>query len=251
MVSHSFKLAVVALACSTNLGVDALSLRSPSSQAASAQKCAALANAPKLWNPSVFASVAAAVIIFSASPVLADEYGVEKEAPTLFTGETSMICTKRGILGACAKTEQRTAANDNDKSEKYFKDPSDTTKRKDVEMRSAPEVEEGNLLVEKLRQQTVDNKEKNDLLVMQKTLLNDQSASFGPFDRQTVILNTDGKGFTLLQNPQAMRLKKAGFIQDRKFVKQPTEAELENALEADGPSIGGAISGFFGGVSSD
>ena len=84
------------------------------------------------------------------------------------------ICTKRGPLGACLQTEQRTAANDNDKSEKYFKDPSETTKRKDAEMRSAPEVEEGNLLVEKLRRQTVENKEKNDLLVKQKTLLNDQ-----------------------------------------------------------------------------
>lgn len=74
-----------------------------------------------------------------------------------------------------------------------------------------------------------------------------QSASFGPFDRQVVILNADGKGFTLLQNPQAMRLKKAGFIQDRKFIKQPTEEDLESALEAEGPSLGDTISGFFGG----
>ena len=57
----------------------------------------------------------------------------------------------------------------------------------------------------------------------------------------------DGKGFTLLQNPQAMRLKKAGFIQDRKFIKQPTEEDLEAALEAEGPSLGDTISGFFGG----
>ena len=74
------------------------------------------------------------------------------------------------------------------------------------------------------------NREKNDLLIRQKTLLNDQSASFGPFDRQVVILNTDGKTFTLLENPQAMRLKKAGFIEDRKFVKQPTKVELADAL---------------------
>ena len=39
-----------------------------------------------------------------------------------------------------------------------------------------------------------------------------QSASFGPFDGQVLILNEDGRGFTLLANPQAMRLKKAGLI---------------------------------------
>ena len=57
-----------------------------------------------------------------------------------------------------------------------------------------------------------------------------QSASFGPFDGQVLILNEDGKGFTLLANPQAMRLKKAGFIEGKKFVKQPTEEEIEAAL---------------------
>jgi len=41
-------------------------------------------------------------------------------------------------------------------------------------MRSTPEVEEGNLLVERLRRQSLENKEKNDLIVKQKTLLNDQ-----------------------------------------------------------------------------
>lgn len=74
-----------------------------------------------------------------------------------------------------------------------------------------------------------------------------KSASFGPFDRQVVIMNEDGKGFTLLQNPQAMRLKKAGLIKDRQFVRQPTEEELETALEAEGPSIGAAFQGLFGG----
>lgn len=74
-----------------------------------------------------------------------------------------------------------------------------------------------------------------------------QSANFGPFDRQVVILNEDGKSFTLLENPQAMRLKKAGFIKDRQFVRQPTEEELEKALEAEGPSLGEAFQGLFGG----
>merc|ERR1719382_604470 len=45
----------------------------------------------------------------------ADEWGRETEAPTLFTGETVMICKKRGPLGACLETTVRTAENDNDK----------------------------------------------------------------------------------------------------------------------------------------
>lgn len=58
-----------------------------------------------------------------------------------------------------------------------------------------------------------------------------------------MILNENGKGFTLLQNPQAMRLKKAGFIKDKKFVKQPTQEEINDALVADGP---GFFEGLFG-----
>jgi len=108
---------------------------------------------------------------------------------------------------------------------------------------------QGNVLIQKLRQQSSENKEKNDLVVLQKTLINDQSASFGPFDRQVVILNTDGRTFTLLENPQAMRLKKQGFIEDRKFVKQPTKEDIDNALlgdlEQEG-GVGGFVKGFFG-----
>lgn len=71
----------------------------------------------------------------------------------------------------------------------------------------------------------------------------DQSASFGPFDGQVLIMNEDGKGFTLLENPQAMRLKKAGFIKDKKFIKQPTQQEIDDALEAGGI---GFLEGIFG-----
>jgi hypothetical protein len=76
-----------------------------------------------------------------------------------------------------------------------------------------------------------------------------QGANFGPFSKQVVILNTDGKTYTLLQNPQAMRLKKAGLIKDRQFVTQPTQDELDGALDKEGEGIGEAIQGFFGGVS--
>lgn len=72
-----------------------------------------------------------------------------------------------------------------------------------------------------------------------------QSATFGPFDRQVLIMNTDGKTFTLLQNPVAMRLKKAGFIdKQRSFIKQPTQEDLDSAAE---PEAGGFWGGIFGG----
>ena len=57
-----------------------------------------------------------------------------------------------------------------------------------------------------------------------------------------LILNEDGKGFSLLTNPQAMRLKKAGFIENKKFIKQPSQEELDGALES-GPNI---LDRFFG-----
>lgn len=77
-------------------------------------------------------------------------------------------------MGACTKTEMRTAENDNDKSEKYFQKPGDIMKRRESNEVAAAPAEEGNALVEKLRRQTEENKEKNALIVKQKTLLNDQ-----------------------------------------------------------------------------
>lgn len=171
----------------------------------------------------------------------ADEYGRETEMAFLSTGETVMICTKRGVLGKCLETERRTVENENDKSEKYFRQPTDLVKRKDEAARQA-ESSEGNVLIERLKKQSEDNKEQNDLLVYQRTQMNDSSASFGPFDANVLILNEDGKGFTLLENPQAMRLKKAGFIENKKFIKQPTQEEIDAALEKE-PNI---IDKFFG-----
>ena len=98
-------------------------------------------------------------------------------------------------------------------------------------------------MIEKLRQQSVDNKEKNDLIVAQKTFENDQAATFGPFDKQVLIMNTDGQTFTLLNNPQAMRLKDAGFIQGRKFIKQPSAEDLEATAKAEVPAFLKAILG--------
>lgn len=182
----------------------------------------------------------------NANVAHADTWGKETEAPTLFTGETVMICKKRGPLGACTETAIRTVENDNDKANKYFKDPSEEVKLKQSRMIQSADDSEGNALIAKLRKQSEDNKEKNDNIVYTRTLLNDQGASFGPFNSQVVILNTDGRSFTLLQNPQAMRLKKAGYIEDRKFVIQPSQQVIDEALESEG-GLGDAIKGFFGG----
>jgi hypothetical protein len=43
-------------------------------------------------------------------------------------------------------------------------------------------------------------------------------------------MNTDGKTYTLLDNPVAMRLKKAGFINNQRgFIIQPTQEDLDKA----------------------
>jgi hypothetical protein len=73
-----------------------------------------------------------------------------------------------------------------------------------------------------------------------------QGAIVGPFSRQVLIMNTDEQTFTLLDSPQAMRLKDAGFIKDRKFVKQPTQEELDSFLEAPA-SKGNILQSIFGG----
>lgn len=147
------------------------------------------------------------------------------------------------------ETVVRTDENDNDKARNYFQDPTALLKEKNALMRESND--EGNALIQKLRKQSVDNREKNDLYVQRKTFENDQSGYMGPFDRQVLIMNTDGRTFTVLENPQAMRLKDSGFIVDRKFVKQPTEEELEQALIADSSGLAGKIQSFFGGASSE
>ena len=70
--------------------------------------------------------------------------------------------------------------------------------------------------------------------------------NFSSFLSQVVILNEDGKTFTLLQNPQAMRLKKLGYIKDRKFVKQPSKEVIEQALESEDAGFGEIFKGIFG-----
>lgn len=201
--------------------------------------------ARELVAATVLAVSIAGFVAFPGA-AFADEFGRETEAPTLFTGETVLICKKRGPLGACLETETRTTENDNDKALKYFRDPAPAVKEKyNTMVKNDKDEDEGSELIRRLRQQTEDNREKNAQIVKTKTLMNDQSASFGPFDRQVVILNSDGETFTLLQSAQAMRLKEAGYIKDRRFVKQPSTEVIDQALE--GPGLGNAIMGMFGG----
>eukprot|EP00540_Astrosyne_radiata_P002702 CAMPEP_0116836154 /NCGR_PEP_ID=MMETSP0418-20121206/7937_1 /TAXON_ID=1158023 /ORGANISM="Astrosyne radiata, Strain 13vi08-1A" /LENGTH=99 /DNA_ID=CAMNT_0004465889 /DNA_START=237 /DNA_END=536 /DNA_ORIENTATION=+ len=52
---------------------------------------------------------------------LADEISSkERDMPLVDTGESVTICIKRGPLGACTKSIERTKANDNDGATKYF-----------------------------------------------------------------------------------------------------------------------------------
>ena len=110
-----------------------------------------------------------------SSAARADEWGRETEAPTLFTGETVMICKKRGPLGACIETAVRTAQNDNDKSLEYFKDPSEEVKKRQaISIRGAAEENEANELIQKLKKKSEENRERNENEVRVKTLMNDQ-----------------------------------------------------------------------------
>lgn len=67
----------------------------------------------------------------------------------------------------------RTETNDNDIAKKYFADPSDLIKQKETVLRPE-ESDDGNALIQKLKQQSVDNQEKNDLYVQRKTFENSQ-----------------------------------------------------------------------------
>jgi hypothetical protein len=132
-----------------------------------------------LVTPALLLTTTTLLLLLLSSPPIAayaDELGKETEAPTMLTGETVMICVKRGPLGACTKTELRTQDNENDVSEKYFQQPTELVKRKDTQARQLPD-EEGNALIERLKKQTEDNREKNELLVKQRTMMND-SVSF-------------------------------------------------------------------------
>lgn len=201
---------------------------------------------------SMFGRMAGIAIAVAAAPVAvvhADEIGREVEMTLDVTGEALMICTKRGPLGACTKTVYRTAENDNDKAATYMGKPSDLVSQKDREARRSSSEDAGNALIEKLKQRSEDNSEKNARLVEQRTQLNDASANFGPFSKSVLIENQNGIGFTLLENPQAMRLKKLGLIgSKKKFLRQPTQKELDDALIVPETSLLGSIVKTVGGI---
>jgi hypothetical protein len=75
----------------------------------------------------------------------------------------------------------RTFENENDVSKKYFRDPTLLLQQQKMvilqqTMSDMDEVD-GNILIQKLRQQSIDNREKNDLYVARKTFEADQVRS--------------------------------------------------------------------------
>jgi hypothetical protein len=76
----------------------------------------------------------------------------------------------------------RTSTNDNDKASKYFGDPAAALKEKyrvaqlqqlDTKNSEKEDESEGSQLLKRLKQQSIENKDKNDKSVRQKTLEND------------------------------------------------------------------------------
>lgn len=91
---------------------------------------------------------------------------------TIHSQSLSQICKKRGPLGACLEQVERTADNDNDKASKYFREP--VVKSRITMSDEDVAATDSNELIQKLRQQTLDNKERNELYVKTQTAINDQ-----------------------------------------------------------------------------
>jgi hypothetical protein len=68
----------------------------------------------------------------------------------------------------------RTQENDNDIAKKYFRDPAVLIQQQTTAMVRGSDDIDGNTLIQKLRQQSIDNREKNDLYVARKTFEADQ-----------------------------------------------------------------------------
>ncbi|GMH76971.1 hypothetical protein TrST_g2737 [Triparma strigata] len=203
-------------------------------------------SSPSPSHSTILVALSLSVLLSGSAPApsLADEYGVSVDAPTLYTGETIEICTKRGVLGACKKTSRRTVANDNDKASKYQKIQSPEVKLKDVAMRTGVDGMESSDLISILQQRTADNKDFNQRVVDQKTFEANQPGYFGPFSREVLIQNYGEQGsveasqFTLLNSPQAMRLKKAGYIEGKKFIKPIDQETIDKYAEEDSNLLG-------------
>lgn len=75
-------------------------------------------------------------------------------------------------MGACVEQVPRTPENDNDKASKYFREP--TVKSRAVLSEEDVADTDTNALIQKLRQQTDENREKNEQAVKTQTAINDQ-----------------------------------------------------------------------------
>ena len=217
-----------------------------------------------VFVPLAIPTTMLASLLLPPTPVFADDYGITVEAPTLYTGETIDICVKRGVLGACRKTQTRTDANDNDKSGKYmaskpaFERSTVDGAYKTVEEAPAPTIDllslpntpdtpmiisdendppqpppppppsplDNNPLINKLLQQSSDNKEANQVLIDKKTFSASVNGYESPLSSTKMVMNADGKTFSFLPSDQYSKLKKQELIRDDVFVRNPTADEL-------------------------
>lgn len=126
-----------------------------------------------LSHGAAAATAAAAVCAAGPSSAWAAQRGAE-DAYKYQAFETSEVCTRRTMLGACAEVGKPTT----DKA----------AAPKLLEVTPEPESD----LVKSLLQKTADNKETNARLVKEKTIKADQGATFGPFAKDAPIMRADG-----------------------------------------------------------
>ena len=115
-------------------------------------------------------------------------------------------------------------------------------------MRTGEDGAKQSALIETLQRRTEENKEKNARIVEQRTFEANQPGYLGPFSRQVLIQGFGDEGsesaskFTLLDTAAAMRLKKAGYIEGKKFVKPVDDDTIAKySEEPEGVGVIGTI----------
>ncbi|EWM27414.1 hypothetical protein Naga_100138g7 [Nannochloropsis gaditana] len=92
-------------------------------------------------------------------------------------------------------------------------------------------TEDGMDLVETLKRRTIQNKAKNDRILMEKTFLNSEAGIYGPFDKFIPVMKKDGQ-YVLLTEDQYNTLKGEGKIVGRDFVVDYQAESAPAAVEA-------------------
>ncbi|KAM3567899.1 hypothetical protein VYU27_009964 [Nannochloropsis oceanica] len=92
-------------------------------------------------------------------------------------------------------------------------------------------TDDGMDLVETLKKRTIQNKAKNDRILMEKTFLNSEAGIYGPFDKFIPVMRKDGQ-YVLLTEEEYKTLKNEGKIVGRDFVVDYEVASAPAAVEA-------------------